>query len=152
MSDAEPEAVEQFHGILAFIPEGSDFDFDAAVVRLREAFPRREVRPVAAGRNRAVAIAARRWQVHAVLVEQPHVAEESREMAEWHRDHPRAAEIAGCRRRRGSRFEKGNHRKTKEPARHVIAAPGHQVLRTKRPSRAGLTASVARADKPGDSS
>jgi hypothetical protein len=99
MADAELEAVEQFHGILAFIPEGSDLDFDAAVVRLREAFPRREVRAVAAGRNRAVAIAARRWQVHAVLVEQPHVAEESREMAEWHRAHPRAAEIAGCRRR-----------------------------------------------------
>jgi hypothetical protein len=99
MADAELQVVEQFHGILAFIPEGSDFDFDAAAVRLRDAFPRREVRLVAAGRNRAVAIAARRWQVQAVLVEQPHVAEESREMAEWHRAHPQAAEIAGCRRR-----------------------------------------------------
>ncbi len=99
MADREVQAVEQFHGILAFIPEGSDFDFDAAVVRLREMFPRREVRPVAAGRNRAVAIAAKRWEVQAVLVEQPHVEEESREMAEWHRGHPRAAEIAGCRRR-----------------------------------------------------
>ena len=99
MADAEPEVVEQFHGILAFVPEGSDFDFDAAVERLWQAFPRRVVRRVAAGRNRAVAIAAKRWQVHAVLVEQPHVADESREMAEWHSGHPRAAEIAGCRRR-----------------------------------------------------
>jgi hypothetical protein len=99
VADAEPEVIEQFHGILAFIPEDSDFDIDAATVRLREAFPRHEVRPVAAGRNRAVAVVAKRWQVQAVLVEQSHVAEESREMADWHRGHPRAAEIAGCRRR-----------------------------------------------------
>jgi hypothetical protein len=99
MEDAELEAVEQFHGILAFIPEGSDFDFDVAVERLRQAFPRREVRLVGAGCNRAVTIAANRWQLQAVLAEQPHVASESREMAEWHRNHPRATEIAGCRRR-----------------------------------------------------
>jgi hypothetical protein len=99
MADSEPQAVEQFYGILAFIPEGSDFDFDAAIDRLREAFPRREVGPVAWGEDRAVEIAAKRWSVEAVLAEQPYVANESREMAEWHRDHPRAAEIAGCRRR-----------------------------------------------------
>jgi hypothetical protein len=99
MADAELQAVEQFHGVRAFIPEGSDFDFDAAVERLQRAFPRREVRTVAGGQDRAVAIASKRWQVQAVLVEQPHVAAESREMAEWHSSHPRASEIAGCRRR-----------------------------------------------------
>jgi hypothetical protein len=99
MANAELQALEQFHGILAFIPEVSDFDFEAAVKRLRRAFPGREVRSVAAGRDRAVAITAKRWQVQAVLVEQPHVAEESREMAEWRSAHPRAREIAGCRRR-----------------------------------------------------
>jgi hypothetical protein len=99
MAGAEPQAWQQFHGILAFIPEASDFDFDVLVGRLREAFPRREVRPVAAGQDRAVKVAAKRWWAEAVLVEQPHVAAESREMAGWLRAHPRATEVAGCRRR-----------------------------------------------------
>jgi hypothetical protein len=99
MAGAEPQAWEQFHGILAFIAEASDFDFDALVSRLCEAFPRREVRLVPSGRDRAVSVASKLWWMEAVLVEQPHVAEESREMAEWLRAHPRASEIAGRRRR-----------------------------------------------------
>jgi hypothetical protein len=45
-----------------------------------------------------IAIVARRWRVWAVLVEGPHVAAESREMAGWLGDHLRAPEIAGCQR------------------------------------------------------
>jgi hypothetical protein len=37
--------------------------------------------------------------MQAVLVNQSHVAEESREMAKWQREHPRASEISGCKRR-----------------------------------------------------
>jgi hypothetical protein len=99
MAGAEPQASEHFRGILAFIPEASDFDFDALIDRLCEAFPRREVRWIPAGRDRAVRVASKLWRLVAVLVEQPHVAEESREMAEWLRAHPRASEIARCRRR-----------------------------------------------------
>lgn len=75
MGKSRSEPIEPFYGTLAIVPEGSDFDFDAAVERLRRAFLRREVRPVAAGRNRAVTLAAGRWQVRAVLVAQPQVAE-----------------------------------------------------------------------------
>jgi len=95
----EPKAVEQFHGILAFIADDSDFDFEVYVDRLRQAFPRRDIRSVKAGRDRAVEIASKRWQVLATLVSEPHFAEESREMAEWHSDHPLSTEIAECRRR-----------------------------------------------------
>src|SRR5262245_34908379 len=99
MADVELQAIELFYGILAFIPEDSDFDFEEAFGRLQRSFARREVRPLEGGPDRAVVIAAKRWRVQAWLVEQRHVAAESREMAEWHRGHPRAAEIAGCRRR-----------------------------------------------------
>jgi hypothetical protein len=91
MSDDDPKAVEQFYGILAFIPEGSDFNFDEAVSRCQRTFPRRKVQTAEQGKNKAILIVAKRWEVLAVLVDQPHVAEESREMAGWHREHPQAS-------------------------------------------------------------
>jgi hypothetical protein len=95
MVDVNSLAVENFHGILAFIPDDSDFTLAEAMSRLRKALPRREV----VRRGNRVKIAARRWAVWLAYVDQPYVAEESREMAEWIAGHPLAGSIAVCRRR-----------------------------------------------------
>jgi hypothetical protein len=99
MAEQEIITREEFHCILAFIPDDSDFTLEGACDRLREAFPRRAVRVGPEGRGKGVEIAAKQWRVWLSLVQEPHVAEESREMAEWLADHPRSKEIAGCKRR-----------------------------------------------------
>lgn len=95
MADAEPLAAELFHGIIAFIADDSDFALDGAAARLREAFSQQEV-----SRNpQGITVAAERWRLWLYYVDEPHVAAESRDMAEWLAEHPAAGQIAGCKRR-----------------------------------------------------
>jgi hypothetical protein len=44
-------------------------------------------------------VAAEQWRLWLDYVDRPHVALESREMAEWLATHPAAAKIAECKRR-----------------------------------------------------
>lgn len=105
MAGVSTRAVENFHGIIAFIPNDSDFSLGSAVARLRKAFPRREV----SRRGKQIGISAKRWALWLDYVTEPHVAEESQEMAKWNARHPLAAQIAICKRR--VEFE-GTHTET----------------------------------------
>jgi len=96
MADAELLTAELFHGIIAFIADDSDFALDGAVARLRVAFPQQVVSRNLEG---GITVAAGDWRLWLHYVDRPHVAGESREMAEWLAEHPAATQIAGCKRR-----------------------------------------------------
>ena len=88
------EPIEEFPGILAFIPADSDFTMDETVARLRKSFPNGEVTQPQTGDIR---ILSDNWVLLLVLMDD--VIEESREMGEWMAEHPRSGEIAKCNKR-----------------------------------------------------
>jgi hypothetical protein len=86
MGDEKPLAGEQFYGIIAFIPDDADFTLEAGVVRLSQAFPRRQVY-----RNqKEITVAAKKWRIWLDYVDELYVARESQEMASWIAGHPDA--------------------------------------------------------------
>jgi hypothetical protein len=95
MVDVNSLPAENFHGIIAFIADDSDFSLDEAAARLGRAFPRRAV----SRSGNEIRIASKLWVLWVVYVDKPHVAGESREMAEWMAGHPLAERIAPCKRR-----------------------------------------------------
>ena len=107
MADEKPLSDELFHGIIAFITDDSDFTLDAGVVRLSQAFPRRQVSRT----HQEIIVAAKNWRLWLHYVDEPFVAEESQEMASWFAGHQVASRIAGCKRRiefSGTNIEPGS--------------------------------------------
>jgi hypothetical protein len=107
MLDGKPFAAELFHGVIAFISDDSDFTLDVAAVRLKDVFRQDVVSPDTHG----IIIAAAHWRLWIDYVDRPHVAGESREMAEWLARHPSSVRIADCKRRlefSGTEIEPGS--------------------------------------------
>jgi hypothetical protein len=80
---------------ITFLQEGSDFDLAVAARRLAEWLPNTEV----TRRGKGIVVKSSGWEVRLHLMDEPYVAEESRDIAKQFADCPRAAEIGECERR-----------------------------------------------------
>lgn len=80
---------------IVFLQEGSDFDVDVAAGRLSEQFPEMEV----VRKGNGITVSNEDWRINLHLAEEPFVAEENREMADWFAQCSTTAEIAACKRR-----------------------------------------------------
>jgi len=83
------------YNTLCFLQDTSNFNLTLTAFRLAEEFPLAQVTHL----DKNISIQFSDWKIELHLADEPFVAEESMDIAEYFADCPRSAEIAQCTRR-----------------------------------------------------
>jgi hypothetical protein len=83
------------YGTLCFLQNDSDFDLSIATERLIKTFPEAQVTQL----DQSISIQFPDWKMQLHLADEPFIADEAKDLAEYFSDCPRATEIAACKRR-----------------------------------------------------
>jgi hypothetical protein len=93
--DREAQVSSPTYDAVACLQDGSDFSLDTAAKRLAEWVPEAEITRDAYD----ISVNISGWEVHLRLMDEPFVAQESKDVAQHFASCPRAEEIAKCQRR-----------------------------------------------------